>query len=103
MIEVGQVGLAHIHGVALGHLQLHEVRRIRQRHARRVDEQAVGGLSVDDQPISVSVLADSEDAVDRLGRGGESHHACSDEPGDELDVLGAAAGNARPSQRLGEI
>ena len=98
VVEVRQVAFAHEHALAARDLQLHQVRRVGQRHAGRVDEQSVGGLRVDDQTVGVRVLADCKHAVDREGRGSEADHPLLDEAADESDVLAACAGDARGAQ-----
>lgn len=70
---------------------------------RRVDEESVGRLRVDDQSIRLSILADGEDTVDCFRCGGEAHHALRDEASDELHILRVTAGDARATKGCGGI
>jgi hypothetical protein len=62
---------------------------------RRVDEETVGRLRVDDETILLFVLTDGKHAVDCLRCARESDHALLVKPADELDILVSTAGDAR--------
>ena len=74
-----------------------------QLDMRRVDEEAVGRLRVNDEAITVGILGDSEDAVDREGISGETEHAERDHAANQLHVLSAAASNTCGLQGLCSI